>query len=96
MDTQIQEPTFQQDGLEFYEVGKQEYGDGYVAAGFVSGHPEDTVYLILSRQRESGLENTLVLLRPDELMALITCASGTLWSVLLTDHLQAAGLIPNE
>lgn len=81
-------PTFQRDGLDFFEVAKQEYKDGFVAAGFVFGHSEDSVYIQLSRP---DCEPTLVLLRPDELAALLMCGSSVIWSLELGIYIESVG-----
>lgn len=61
------------------ELVKQPYLNCAFSGGLVSGDEHDTVYLKLERDAE---EDTLILLRPDELAALLWCGNGVLWSVL--------------
>jgi hypothetical protein len=63
--------------LEFEEVIAQPYANCAFSAGFVTGHPHDTLYLRLARD---GQEPTTLLLRPDEAAALAWCLTGVLWS----------------
>lgn len=65
------------DGLKFTEVICQEYSNCKFSAGFVEGHPVDTVYL---RAEKDGLITTELLLRPDELATIAWVATGVLWS----------------
>lgn len=68
------------DNLVLTELIKQPYLNCTFSAGLVAGHEVDTVYLKLERTNE---EPTVILLRPDEMAALLWCGSGVLWSVLL-------------
>lgn len=66
--------------LEYEEICRQEYGNSVTfSAGFVTGHPWDTMYI----QAEGGIDGDVtILLRPDEMSALAWCINGTLWSWL--------------
>lgn len=77
-----QDETWQEDGLTFTEVIKQEYTDCAFSAGSVERHPVDTVYLRWGRDDEDG---GLLLLRPDELAAIAYIAAGLLWSLELAE-----------
>jgi len=59
------------------EAIAQPYQNCRFSAGVVSGIEPDTVYLKLKRD---GREPSYFFFRPDELMAVIWCASGALWS----------------
>lgn len=76
--------TWEEDGLTFTEVVAQEYvvNNCKFSAGFVRGHPADTLYL---RLEKDGVEPSLFLLRPDEVAALAYCLSGVLYSLHLED-----------
>jgi hypothetical protein len=63
--------------LAFEELVAQPYADCRFSAGFLSGHPHDTLYLRLERD---GDEPTTLFLRPDEAAALAWCLTGALWS----------------
>jgi hypothetical protein len=65
------------DALEYEELLAQPYADCRFSAGFVAGHPADSLYLRLER---SGSGLTTILLRPDEAAALAWCLTGALWS----------------
>jgi hypothetical protein len=56
----------------------QQYTNCRFSAGFVSGHPVDTLYL---QAEKDGMVTTQLLLRPDEMAAIAWLASGVLWSV---------------
>lgn len=66
-----------EDGLTFRELIAQPYTNCVFSAGAVDGHPVDTLYLKLEKE---GIITTFLLLRPDEVTALIWCLSGVLWS----------------
>ena len=66
-----------EDGLKFTEVVCQEYSNCKFSAGFVEGHPVDTVYL---QAEKDGVVTTDLLLRPDELATIAWVATGVLWS----------------
>jgi len=73
---------WQEDGLTYDEVIRQEYegNNCIIRGGFVEGEnkpPVDTVFL---RLEKDGVEPTTLLLRPDEMQAIVWVASGTLWS----------------
>lgn len=65
------------DNLKFTEVICQEYSNCKFSAGFVEGHPIDTIYI---QAEKNGVLTTQLLLRPDEVAAIIWIASGVLWS----------------
>jgi hypothetical protein len=66
------------DTLIYNEVVRQPYSDCVFSAGFVEGHPVDTMYLRVVRNDGSDLWE--LLLRPDEMAAIAWCATGVLWS----------------
>ena len=66
-------------GLQYTELARREYANAVVSAGFVSGHPVDTLYLRL--RRDSKDES--LLLRPDEAAAILWCLSGVLLNLEL-------------
>lgn len=66
--------------MNFEEIASQRYTDATFSAGFVTGHPVDTVYL---RWERNGEEPTTILMRPDELAAVMHVAAGVLWSHLI-------------
>lgn len=66
-----------EDGLAFTELIAQPYTNCIFSAGAVDGHPVDTLYLKLERE---GVVSTFLLLRPDEVTALLWCLSGVLWA----------------
>jgi hypothetical protein len=67
----------EQADLAYEEMIAQPYANCVFSAGFVTGHPVDTLYLRLAR---GGEEPTTILLRPDEAAALAWCLTGALWS----------------
>jgi hypothetical protein len=76
---------WEEDGLTYTEMIRQEYGGNncVISSGFVEGanKPDvDTCYLKLEKD---GVEATILLLRPDELQAIVWVASGTIWSDLM-------------
>lgn len=77
---------WQEGELTFREMVAQPYQDCVFSAGFVSGHPVDTVYLRWTR--DDGSDAGGLLLRPDELAAIAWCCTGVLFSGLLGQHLQ--------
>ena len=65
--------------LKYEEVCDQPYINCRFSAGFVTGHPDDTIYLRIERSED--ISNPLdILMRPDEAAAIIWVLSGTLWS----------------
>lgn len=64
---------------ELEEICKQEYtgNNCKISSGFAKGAGVDTVYLKLEKD---GSDPTTLLLRPDELQAIVFVCSGTLWS----------------
>ena len=70
---------------EYEETISQPYNNCKFSAGFVHGHPVDTLYLKLERINE---ETVCILLRPDEMAAIAYCASGVLWSDLVKTHIE--------
>ena len=71
--------------LVYDEIASQPYSNAVFSAGFVAGHPIDTVYM---RCQRDGEEPTTWLLRPDELAALMHVAAGVLWSHLIDKELN--------
>lgn len=68
--------------VDYEEIASQPYSDAVFSGGFVTGHPIDTVYL---RWQRAGDEPTTILMRPDELAAIMHIAAGVLWSCLIGD-----------
>lgn len=68
--------TWTVDDLTYTEMIKQEYSNCAFSAGYVEGHPIDTMYLRFLR----GDDDRMFLLRPDEVAALAWCLTGLLWS----------------
>lgn len=66
--------------LEYYEIAAQPYLNCVFSAGFVRGHPIDTMYIKFDRPPE---EPTIIVLRPDEMAALAWCITSTTWSHLM-------------
>lgn len=62
-------------------VSRQDYENCFFEAGIAEGHPTDALYLRLGRTNE---EPSIIFLRPDEMMALIWCMSGTVWSTMMS------------
>lgn len=72
--------------LVYREVVRQPYTDCVFSAGFVDGHPVDTVYLRIER----GGEPWTLLLRPDEAQAICWVLNGALWSDAMHGMLPVA------
>ena len=68
--------------MKLLELLKQVYaGNGTIfSAGFVEGHPVDTMYL---RLQIDGEDEFCILLRPDEMAIIANLVTGVLWSWLL-------------
>ena len=68
-----------EENLEYEEIICQEYegNKAILSAGFVHGHPIDTMYLRLHRENEDA---TIIILRLDEMAAIAWLASGVLFS----------------
>lgn len=81
--------TWEANGLTYTEIICQEYGlnNCKFSAGWVEGHPVDTVYLMWERDGDPG---ATLLLRPDELAAIAWVANGMVWKTLLDQHLETA------
>lgn len=69
--------TWEDCNLSFDEIAAQPYTDAKFSSGVVSGHPVDTMYLRFERD---GQAPTTILLRPDEMAAVLHVAAGALWS----------------
>lgn len=79
----INDPKQWTDGeLEFTEMIRQEYPNCCFSAGFVKGHPKDSMYF---QAEKDGAITTQLLLRPDELAAIAWVAIGAIWSFVLPD-----------
>ncbi len=65
--------------LIYEELIKQEYtaNNCKFSAGFLYGHPVDTMYI---RMEKDGVDPTIIMLRPDEMACIAWLASGVLWS----------------
>ena len=64
--------------LVYEEMARQPYKNCVFSAGFVEGHPVDTLYVRLARDGDG--EPTTILLRPDEAQAICWVLNGALWS----------------
>ena len=71
-----------EDCYEYEELCKQEYTNCKFSAGFVYGHPIDTLYLKI--ERDDNVD-ALILLRPDEATAIAWVLTGALWSNSMRD-----------
>ena len=80
------EPTFVLDTskgqAECWEIAEQPYADMRISAGMVAGIEPDTLYFRLVRDGEEPLT---ILLRPDEMAAIVWVCSGALWSQTVLD-----------
>jgi len=63
--------------LIFTEIICQEYSNCKFSTGFVEGHPVDTLYF---QAEKNGKVTTQLLLRPDEMLAIVWVMTGLLWS----------------
>lgn len=77
VDVQYEEMT-----LTKYEVDRQTYaGNGaYISAGYLGGHPIDTMYVEFGAKDVPNAEPTTVLLRPDEVASIAWLCSSLLFS----------------
>lgn len=80
---------WEQDGLRFEEIAVEEYANCSFSAGKIAGHV-DTVYLAWERWAEPDEERPvpesgLILLRPDEMAALLGAGATALRFVLLDE-----------
>lgn len=77
--------TYQENGLTFTEIIKQEYTGNHciISGGFVEGDNKPAVDEIYLRLEKDGVDPTLILLRPDEMQIISWIASGVLWSYLM-------------
>lgn len=71
------EPVEGEGKIKCYEMANQPYTNASFSAGLVVGAEPDTVYL---RHDKGGEEPLIVLLRPDEMQAIVWVCGGTLWS----------------
>ena len=62
--------------LTYEPICVQPYRNCTFSAGYVTGHPVDTLYVRLERDGE----DTTLLLRPDEAQAIAWVLNGVLWS----------------
>ena len=80
------EPTFEVDTAKgkarCWHLINQPYADCDFSAGMVAGAEPDTLYFRLVRDGEEPLT---ILLRPDEMLAIIWVCSGALWSQTVLD-----------
>lgn len=76
------------DDLIYDEMISQPYANCKFSAGFVTGHPIDTLYLKIERDND---DEFIIVLRPDEMAAIAYCASGILWSHLLEEKHKRDG-----
>ena len=79
--------SWSENGLEFTEVVRQEYGGNHcvVRAGFVEGENKPEVDTIFLRLEKEGVDPTVLLLRPDEMQAIAWVATGVIWSHLMNE-----------
>jgi hypothetical protein len=79
------EIVYEEDGLTFTEIIRQEYGGNncIISAGFVEGDNKPEVDIIYVRLEKDNVEPTVLLLRPDEVQALAWVSSGVVWSHLM-------------
>lgn len=68
--------------LTYDETVSQPYANCKFSAGFVHGHPIDTLYLQIERDND---DTFTIVLRPDEMAAIAYCATGVLWSHTLEE-----------
>ncbi len=85
--------TWEENGLTYTEVIRQEYGGNncIVSAGFVEGENKPEVDIIYVRLKKDGVEPTNLLLRPDEAQALAWISSGVVWSYLMSEMHEKTG-----
>lgn len=77
----IEKPRRWKDGqFTFTETICQEYTNCKFSAGFIKGHPVDTMYFQVEKD---GKITTQLLLRPDEMAAIAWVATGSLWSEIM-------------
>ncbi len=78
--------TYEENGLTYTEIIKQEYGGNncVISAGFVKGENKPKVDTIYVRMEKDNVEPTILLLRPDEAQILVWVTSGVIWSHLMT------------
>lgn len=69
------------DQFTFTEIICQEYNNCKFSAGFVEGHPVDTLYF---QAEKNGKITTQLLLRPDEMLAIVWVMTGLLWSEIIS------------
>jgi hypothetical protein len=74
--------TWVEGDLTFTELIAQPYSNCVFAAGHVEGHAVDTIYLRWERDNDT---ERMIMLRPDEAVAIIQVLSGALWSALIDD-----------
>ena len=74
-----------ENGLTYTEIIRQEYGGNncVISAGFVDGTNKPDVDVIYLRLEKDNVEPTVLLLRPDEVQALIWVSSGVVWSYIM-------------
>jgi hypothetical protein len=87
------EIVYEEDGLTFTEIIRQEYGGNncIISAGFVEGGNKPEVDEIYIRLEKDNVEPTLLLLRPDEAQALAWVSSGIIWSYLMGQMYEEKG-----
>jgi hypothetical protein len=85
------------DGLTYYESAVEEYAANscYISAGLVVGHAVDSVYIRLEKN-DNPDEEVFVILRPDELAALVSVAGRALQDHLLCVSAEATQQEPHD
>jgi hypothetical protein len=81
------ERTWEENGLIFTEIIRQEYGGNncIISAGFVKGKNKPKVDTCYLRLEKDNVDPTVLLLRPDELQSIAWVTSGTVWAHLMTN-----------
>ncbi len=76
-----------ENNLTFVEIIRQEYGGNncIISAGFVEGKDKPSVDTMYLKLEKDGVESTLLLLRPDEMQAIVWISSGAVWSHLMRE-----------
>ena len=77
------EPVKGEGKIKCYEMASQPYTNARFSAGLVEGAEPDTVYF---RQDHDGEEPLIILLRPDEMQAIVWVCGGTLWSHEMSEN----------
>lgn len=84
--------TWKQDGLTYTEMIFQRYAGNemFISAGFVEGHDVDKVYFRLEKNGNPD-DEVFVILRLDEMVGLLWCCSGVIWSEIMRRDFPSEG-----